>query len=854
MFEQVKQEIDDKIKTNGNNEITATRLNDVLQDMMDASEEVIREVKQSIGDQVEANPTGEASDTLEKIKIGESVYAIPQGEIGDQVEANPTGEATETLEKIKIGETIYTAPQGPAGPQGATGATGPQGEPGEDGQDGQPGAPGPANTLSIGTVQSGQTAAANITGEAPNQQLNLVLPQGGNAYVHIKYAAAVPTSDNDMHPTPQTGDKWIGVYSGNLEVAPTAHTSYVWSKYVGETGPEGPDGPQGPQGAPGVSNAKYKSVQTLPTASADTMDFIYLTPSGTSGVYNMSYTEENNGSYSWQSLGTTEMQLNDYATKEETTTARLIQNNMIPSLTYVVGGCYNYATGNFVPYSNKMYTPDFYLIPEGATKLYYSGMSLNTAQGNAGVIFYNAQKEAISTYSNDNINIIERFKEVSIPPGAVYIKASSWGLILSVDFYDGSERLESDDIIEIQAAKRADEIVNSIIGRNFTPVSVATKIPIDGITYSAGTTASLYGQAAFNDGPVRVTSIVIEATDATTSFEFYVLKNVDRTAQTFTIGKKYLINSAIVSGVNTIDVSSYGIVIPTGGGFSVKGPSIKFTASIPVNEKARMFSVGDLLKLHGAQSMLSVYNGIMAVQIVGYLDTYDVQVPPSAFRLAGNVLYGKKYTALGDSFTSVFTGSETISGGMYDGYQKLYPYIIGNRNSMVVLNQGSSGSTLNSYLVRQDYNSIPVDVDYITIWYGINDQGHGISIGNVDDMPSAAISAETDTSTCGAFNWLFKWLYTNRQKAKIGVVITDYCAQERREAIINVCKRWGVAYLDLYDPTIPMIKTRGGQVAVCQDALDLRNSWMTRAGDSYHPSNACHEWQSTIIENFMRGL
>ena len=45
MFEQVKQEIDDKIKTNGNNEITATRLNGVLQDMMDASAEVIGEVQ-----------------------------------------------------------------------------------------------------------------------------------------------------------------------------------------------------------------------------------------------------------------------------------------------------------------------------------------------------------------------------------------------------------------------------------------------------------------------------------------------------------------------------------------------------------------------------------------------------------------------------------------------------------------------------------------------------------------------------------------------------------------------------------------------------------------------------------------
>ena len=74
MFEQVKQEIDDKIKTNGNNEITATRLNGVLQDMMDASAEVIGEVQQSIDDQVEANPTGEATTHLNKIKIGGTNY------------------------------------------------------------------------------------------------------------------------------------------------------------------------------------------------------------------------------------------------------------------------------------------------------------------------------------------------------------------------------------------------------------------------------------------------------------------------------------------------------------------------------------------------------------------------------------------------------------------------------------------------------------------------------------------------------------------------------------------------------------------------------------------------------------
>jgi hypothetical protein len=46
---------------------------------------------------------------------------------------------------------------------------------------GPPGGPGPAgppNTLTIGTVQGGDTADAEITGSAPNQELNLTLPKG----------------------------------------------------------------------------------------------------------------------------------------------------------------------------------------------------------------------------------------------------------------------------------------------------------------------------------------------------------------------------------------------------------------------------------------------------------------------------------------------------------------------------------------------------------------------------------------------------------------------------------------------------------------------------------------------------
>jgi len=69
----------------------------------------------------------------------------------------------------------------------------------------------------------------------------------------------------------------------------------------------------GSKGQPGAAQAAYKSVAELPTASAETMDKIYLTPSGTSGVYNMSYTDYDGSAYSWVSLGTTAIQLSDYA-------------------------------------------------------------------------------------------------------------------------------------------------------------------------------------------------------------------------------------------------------------------------------------------------------------------------------------------------------------------------------------------------------------------------------------------------------------------------------------------------------------------------------------------------------------
>jgi hypothetical protein len=51
------------------------------------------------------------------------------------------------------------------------------------------GKPGPASNLAIGTVGTGDTAAATITGTAPTQTLNLTMPIGGR-YKHTQGSAS----------------------------------------------------------------------------------------------------------------------------------------------------------------------------------------------------------------------------------------------------------------------------------------------------------------------------------------------------------------------------------------------------------------------------------------------------------------------------------------------------------------------------------------------------------------------------------------------------------------------------------------------------------------------------------------
>lgn len=123
---------------------------------------------------------------------------------------------------------------------------------------GPQGPAGPANTLSIGTVAQGTEAEATITGAAPNQTLNLVLPKGDKGDKGEK------GEKGDTGATGATGPQGAKGDTGA----------------TGATGPQGPKGDKGdtgPQGIPGPAgsdaNVTAENIQSaLGYAPADSED------------------------------------------------------------------------------------------------------------------------------------------------------------------------------------------------------------------------------------------------------------------------------------------------------------------------------------------------------------------------------------------------------------------------------------------------------------------------------------------------------------------------------------------------------------------------------------------------------
>lgn len=142
--------------------------------------------------------------------------------------------------------------KGDTGPQGIQGPQGPQGIQGIQGPTGATGPAGPSNTLTIGTVQKGDNAEATITGDAPNQTLNLTLPKGDKGDTGAAGQDGTNGQDGSgiasITKTSTAGlvDTYTITYdNGNTD------TFDVTNGADGDEGPEGPQGPEGPAGQDG---------------------------------------------------------------------------------------------------------------------------------------------------------------------------------------------------------------------------------------------------------------------------------------------------------------------------------------------------------------------------------------------------------------------------------------------------------------------------------------------------------------------------------------------------------------------------------------------------------------------------
>lgn len=158
---------------------------------------------------------------------------------------------SETLVVSPVVYTITVTAPGPQGAQGPTGATG------------------PANTLAIGTVSGGTSAAATITGTAPNQTLNLVLPQGATGSAATVNVGSTTTGNPGTQASvTNSGTSSAAVLNFTIPQGPKGDTGNAATVAVGTT----------TTGASGTSAA----VTNSGTSSAAVLNF--TVPQGPAGT------------------------------------------------------------------------------------------------------------------------------------------------------------------------------------------------------------------------------------------------------------------------------------------------------------------------------------------------------------------------------------------------------------------------------------------------------------------------------------------------------------------------------------------------------------------------------------------
>lgn len=247
-------------------------------------------------------------------------------------------------------------------------------------------------------------------------------------------------------------------------------------------------------------------------------------------------------------------------------------------------------------------------------------------------------------------------------------------------------------------------------------------------------------------------------------------------------------------------------------------------------------------------------------------------VGASAQQYDGNILKGKKWAVCGDSFSSGdFRGindeSFKIKEGRYAGKKAVYSYIIGNRNDMEIQDLTRGGRTMatpkegnfHNTFSEELYKTIDPDVDYITLYFGINDSHHA-GIGKDGEVtngyiPVGTIDDDSIDTFYGAWNVVMKYLIEHYPFAHIGIIISNGCGVPAYpEAEIAIAKKYGVPYLNLNGDERTPAMIRAVNPNIPAEIIKARDDAMAVGSKNRHPNAKAHAYQADFIETWLRGL
>lgn len=323
--------------------------------------------------------------------------------------------------------------------------------------------------------------------------------------------------------------------------------------------------------------------------------------------------------------------------------------------------------------------------------------------------------------------------------------------------------------------------------------------------------------------------------------------------------------------------SSYSNFIPVTGGVTVYLSGVWLSAirsvcaydTNAVTQTARIERIDDGSAIRGSFSAVlpDWAKYIRATgEAEGTMTGYEIN---EINKIPDDVFSGKKWVACGDSFThgdfsNSLTDDYTFTDQPYCGENKVYPYWIGRRNPrLTVINEAVNGSTMASGengvnpFSETRYTNIPSDTDFITLMFGINDNGNGVPIGTIDD--------NDNTTFYGAWNVVLSYFRTNFPFAHIGIIVgpgmQTQSGQDYANAEIAVAQKWGIPYLNIQFESgggkIPlMLRTSNSNVSSTLKTLVNQQQFVnsSETTPNHHPNEDAHEFASNFIEEWLRTL